>query len=47
MSTSLMVRVSRDGKEIGEYSVPDALRMLSGCSWKAPFVVRTIIGSRG
>ena len=28
MSTPLMVRVSRDGKEIGEYSVPDALRLL-------------------
>ena len=29
MSTPLMVRVSRDGKEIGEYSVPDALQLLS------------------
>ena len=28
MSTPLMVRVSRDGKEIGEYSIPDALRLL-------------------
>jgi len=29
MSTPLMLRVSRDGKEIGEYSVPDAVRLLS------------------
>ena len=28
MSTPLTVKVSRDGKEIGEYSVPDALRLL-------------------
>jgi phage shock protein PspC (stress-responsive transcriptional regulator) len=29
MSTPLTVKVSRDGKEIGEYSVPDALRLLA------------------
>ena len=28
MSNPLTVKVSRDGKEIGEYSVPDALRLL-------------------
>jgi phage shock protein PspC (stress-responsive transcriptional regulator) len=29
MSIPLTVKVSRDGKEIGEYSVPDALRLLA------------------